>query len=525
MSASDEPAYEEEEYDIEEGENDEEFVDAVDSAPVAPAPASNSGGGLFPGAPNPFANWLGAIAGGGSSAPADTTATVTKEEEDLPTPPAPSALPMPKAVDSPGATTTPNNNRPKSKSPRRNRGNKSPRKSRSPKRSQSNKKGGDDKNTNEGKVQILKRDDANVAPPLPADPSILSDPALMAAAGIPIPPNNLSSQPSQQQTSSPAFDPSVLDEQIQKAMEAAMTSIVVPAVEKSVQESFSTTLARPLQKSMNSLSKKGVSVNSDDLKEALDVETPLKEVFASSLKNVIVPSLASITNQIMQQVQVSMPKPPPPNEDSKVLVALVQQQLKAMNTTMDTLTAEVQQLRKTVADQAVAAAAAAAQQNGNGNPAQNHGGAKQGQPEDIRTYIDRFLSMEKYEEAFTKAVAAPTPQLTVYCCARSNLQKVLSGNTPKLSQPILICLMQQLSAALAGTQSPQEMQLEVAWLQELTLVMNPMDPSIAQHVPKVLQQLVANVNARLAAEGIGPFRRPLQMLLNSLMGMQLQLGK
>ena len=66
---------------------------------------------------------------------------------------------------------------------------------------------------------------------------------------------------------------------------------------------------------------------------------------------------------------------------------------------------------------------------------------------------------------------------------------------------------------------------KIAWLQEITLTMNPTDPSIVQHVPKVLRQLVSNVNQRLTMEGHGgQFRRLLQMLLNSLMGMQLQLG-
>ena len=194
---------------------------------------------------------------------------------------------------------------------------------------------------------------------------------------------------------------------------------------------------------------------------------------------------------------------------------------------MDALSSEVQGLRKNVSEQAAAAAAQAAQQTrgsasaAGGSPAQktNNDGNNDLQ---IRNMIDVLLSKGKFEEAFTKAVATTTPQMTVYCCARSDLRKVLTDGV--LSQPILICLMQQLSAALAKSQSPQELQIELAWLQEITLTINPNDPAIVQHVPKVLRQLVSNVNARLMLEGNGHFRRPLQMLLNSLMGMQLQLG-
>jgi len=394
---------------------------------------------------------------------------------------------------------------------------KSPRRSRSPKQG---KKGTNNKNNSksnktpfpDGNVTILKRASAT-PPPLPADPSVLSDPALLAAAGIPVP----SPAPAVAQT----IDPVVLEEQVQKAVEAAMSDLVVPAVRKSVQESFAI-LARPLHKSMDALNKNGVSVDSDDLKEALDVETPLKAAFADSLKNVLVPSLQSITGQVLQQVQASMPKPQPPKDDSKLLAALFQQ-LQAMTSKMDELSAEVQGLRKTVSEQAAAVAAAAQQKASatGGNPAQNSSSDANNELQ-IRNLIDVLLSKEKYEEAFTKAVATTTPQMAVYCCARSDLRKVLTDGV--LSQPILICLMQHLSAALASSQSPRELQIELAWLQEITLTLNPTDPSIVQHVPKVLRQLVSNVNARLQLEGSGQFRRPLQMLLNSLMGMQLQLG-
>jgi hypothetical protein len=576
-----EPVYEEDEYDV----DDDEVADGVASAAAAPSvpsasatPTTGGMGGLFPGAANPFANWLGAIAG--NNAVDDANDDTDDDDDDLPTPPAPSDLPMPPGITkttspppgimapppgivppTPTTNATANNNNEEEaflnplellarsmsgKNPAasavdttKDKNNNNSRKknnnrSRSPKQPQSNAKKGSKSNNPfpDGKVTILKR-----APtpslPLPSDPSVLSDPALLAAAGIPIPPT---APIVTQQPVAPFIDPSVLEEQIQKAVEAAMSNLVVPAVHKSIQESFAT-LARPLYKSMDALGKKGVSVDSEDLKEALDLETPLKAAFADSMRNVVVPSLQSITGQVLQQVHRSMPDPPPPpKDDSKLLAALVQQ-LQAMTSKMDVLSAEVQGLRKTVSEQAAAAAAqaqaaatAAAQQrrsaaaSAGNNPAQNNNNNNNSVNTElqIRNQIDVLLSKGKYEEAFTKAVATTTPQMAVYCCARSDLRKVLSDGV--LSQPILICLMQQLSAALANTQTAQELQIELAWLQEITLTLNPIDPSIVEHVPKVLRQLVANVNGRLALEGTGPFRRPLQMLLNSLMGMQLQLG-
>lgn len=612
---SNEPvAYDEEEYDVDDEDDDGDEAAAAASAPasseVAAPPAAPAAGGLFPGAPNPFANWLGAIAGSANGAP-DGGSSESNVADALPTPPAPSDLPMPPGI-TPSTTpplpgilapppgmvvpptpvsTTPatgaettvtedflnplellaksmgntnltdgsspsnkekNNNvrKNKNKSPKRII-NKSPRRSQSPKPPP--KKGNSKGNSNtknkspfpDGKVTILKRASDTIAtPPLLANPSVLSDSVLLGAAGIPVPPPVVSDPAilaALQQPATPVFDPAMLKEQVRKAVEEAVSATVVPAVKKSIKDSF-VTLARPLQNSMNELGKKGVSVDPDDLRKALDVDTPLNAAFATNIKNVLVPSLQSITGQILQQVEASMPKPPPspPKDESKQLLGLLVQQFQAMATKMDALSAEVQGLRKQVSEQtaaqlqAVAAAAAAAQQrkasSEGGSPEQvnnNSNTTTENNEIQIRHQIDALLSKGKYEEAFTKAIATTTPQTAVYCCARSDVRVVLSDHSkpPVLSSPILICLMQQLSAALAGTQSAQEMQIELGWLQEIALTMNPTDPSIVQHVPKVLKQLVANVNSRLLLEGNGHFRRPLQMLLQSLMGMQLAVGK
>jgi len=271
---------------------------------------------------------------------------------------------------------------------------------------------------------------------------------------------------------------------------------------------------------MDNLSKKGVTVNGKDLKNAIDVEAPLKAALADNMRNVLVPALESISGQLVQQIGL----PPPTSPDQFKLFQAISQQLANMTAKVDSLTNEVQALRTIVSDQAAAAACTTTGNNSQENinskalAQQTVGGLDQ-----IRNDIDMLISKGKYEEAFTKAVATTTPMMAVYCCSRSDLGKVLQGaSTALLSQPILICLMQQLSAALVGTQSAKEFQIELAWLQEIALTMNPQDASIQQHVPKVLKQLVANVNARLVAEGdSGQFRRPLQMLLQILRGMEM----
>mmetsp|Transcript_3623 Transcript_3623/g.8030 ORF Transcript_3623/g.8030 Transcript_3623/m.8030 type:complete len:359 (-) Transcript_3623:645-1721(-) len=340
------------------------------------------------------------------------------------------------------------------------------------------------------------------------------------------------------------IDPEVLRQHVHEAVEQAVSDLVVPTVRTVVRDAVSVA-AQPLHDSMESLAGRGVSVDRTALAEVLDVEAPLRAAFAEGLKTVLVPALQSITGRVLQQVRDSAPKPPkpipppPPAPDHSEALAKLARQLVVVTSNTEALATEVRALRKTVAEQAAAAraqhAAASrgagpgrsnhhhhhnANNNANAN-ANHHANAQADGLAQIRNEVDQLLAKELFEQAFTKAVATTTPQVAVYCCARSDIERVVSGPSLALSQPILICLMQQLSAAMAGAQTAQELGIELKWLQEIALTMNPRDPSIAPHVSKVVGQLVATVKTRMElTENAGPFRRPLQMLLQSLRGMQ-----
>lgn len=88
---------------------------------------------------------------------------------------------------------------------------------------------------------------------------------------------------------------------------------------------------------------------------------------------------------------------------------------------------------------------------------------------------------------------------------------------------ILLCLMQQLGTLIGVSSQSKNMQLELEWLQEIALSLNPNDPTIAKHVPNVLQQLVANINGRMG-QNDPALRRPLQRLLKVIRGMQMSSG-
>jgi enhancer of mRNA-decapping protein 4 len=298
----------------------------------------------------------------------------------------------------------------------------------------------------------------------------------------------------------------VLASQIQKAVAKEMDKMVL-AVTRAVQENLASSL-RPIQNSIEELTKKGVQVNKDDFADAVEksVEEPLRATMADSMRNVFIPAFESVTSQVVAQISEHIPQPPP-QDDSK-LDALTAQ-MTAMSATMERMASEIDRLHSVPPP------------GGGGGPMSQGGGAKSPPPqmEMIRNEIDALVQQQQYESAFTKALSASTADMAVYCCRKASIGDVLGGSSPGLSQPILLCLMQQLGAVLVTAQN-EPLEVTLTWLQEIALTLNTTDASIQRHVSAVLQQLVASINQKMN-QGDPQLRRPLHMLLQVIRGMQL----
>ncbi|KAL3933208.1 MAG: hypothetical protein SGBAC_010494, partial [Bacillariaceae sp.] len=399
--------------------------------------------------------------------------------------------------------------------------------SKSPKGKNNNKK--KDASPSDGKISILKRDvsppaaAAAVLPPAmlpPTDPAIISiDPAIIGIAPIP---TSADLEQSMAAPAAPAATSSASLEDITKAVEEVLATQLEPTVQKVVYESMAS-FGRPLQASMDSLGKKGVSVNKKDLEAALNVEAPLKSAMAGTIRSVFIPAVESITLQVVEQVIKSVtppPSPPPPPDHSKVMEMMIRQ-LAAMNDKMDDMAQELAALKT--------AAAASARNGGPASPPMPQPPMPpipQVNPTEMaRNEILMLLRQREYEAAFTKALSTKTPEMAVFCCNRADMGIVMAGSPPVLSQTVMLILMQNLGAALnlpnnSNDNNEMDVQTELNWLQECALTLNPSDVSIQRHAPGVLQQLVASINQR-TARGEPHLRRPLQMLLQVIRGMQM----
>jgi enhancer of mRNA-decapping protein 4 len=216
----------------------------------------------------------------------------------------------------------------------------------------------------------------------------------------------------------------------------------------------------------------------------------------------MIPAFEAATREMFSQVATSLEASAAPAPSSDALNAKID----ALTTMVQALTAEVTHLRKAVGS---------SQQAPPPGPAQQQ---QTDQMERMRSEIVAMIQLRNYEAAFTKALSATTAEMAGFACKSANLGDVLGGTKPALSQPIILCLMQQLGTGLVSATNA-ELQVTLAWLQEIALTLDPTDESIQRHIPSVLQQLVASINAKMQ-QGDPNLRRPLQMLLQVIRGTQ-----
>jgi len=289
------------------------------------------------------------------------------------------------------------------------------------------------------------------------------------------------------------------------------------------------------------------SVNTDKLAKLLSksLDSTVVKTFEDTFKSVVVPAYESGTREMFSQVSNAIERR-----------ALLQTQSDAESKhrrEMDELLERTEALSKTVhvlieavgklstnqlnninnhPQSSTSSSSADAQSNPRGEPTTGPGSSLQ----DIRASIDHavlvrekikaHIEAENYENAFTQALSASDSSVAVFACRHSNTETVFWGATPLLSQPILLCLMQQLGAQLTiskddndddQTEDGDDTMLVMAWLQNIAVTLDVNDDSISRHVGSVCVQLTDNINAKMANADLS-LKRPLQMLLQVIRG-------
>lgn len=309
--------------------------------------------------------------------------------------------------------------------------------------------------------------------------------------------------------------------EIQRVIQSELKSILLPMIDKKVRDCVSESM-RPVMASIDCLGKDGVKVDDDRLVNTISskVEAPLRAVFAENMKNVMIPAFEAVSRQMFSQVSSSLEKGMAQKSgtvgdaDPKQLEA-ISNQLTTMTSLVQQLTSEVESLRQQVSEQGGRPRA--------GSMPSSVGGGSVDHQQMLEQEVLALLGSKQYEAAFTKALSASTVEMALFVCRHADLSDVLGGNSPALSQPILLCLMHQLgTSVVTASDTNTNLQTELTWLQEISLSINPADESMRRHLPNVLQQLVTGINNKLARSDTLATRRPLQRLLQVLRGMQIQ---
>lgn len=99
------------------------------------------------------------------------------------------------------------------------------------------------------------------------------------------------------------------------------------------------------------------------------------------------------------------------------------------------------------------------------------------QPLEMRDEIKSLCKANRYEEAFTKAVSVSDGEIVLFACKAADSAAVFNGEVA-LSQPILLCLLQQLGAVLVVATETDDIKTILNWLQEIAVTIDPTNVNI-----------------------------------------------
>lgn len=132
---------------------------------------------------------------------------------------------------------------------------------------------------------------------------------------------------------------------------------------------------------------------------------------------------------------------------------------------------------------------------------------------DIKLLLDKLINQAKYEEAFTKALSSGHLKLVIHLCSKIDPKDVLSSNgtteSPPLSQPVILSLIQQLSHDMSDNTD-----LKFQWIQESLLALDNRNPVIADHLLQVLHQVIQTLET--LTHTASPALTPSQIRQNKL---------
>ena len=309
-----------------------------------------------------------------------------------------------------------------------------------------------------------------------------------------------------------SIDSASIEESINRLISSyskKQSQMIESVIKDEIQTKVISVVESMTEKHSDALSKEVASVVSKNVKE------PATKAFHQVMREVMIPAYEATTQKMFEQIAVTVEsslsqKELRENEMMKQINVMSKTMSKMMQA-IEALSMEVTQLQVQIAESNTA--------HLDGHSAAVPRSVIEPFAE-LKQEILRLIPDEKYEAAFTKALSANNAELVQFCCRNADLSSLCARDTPVLSQPILLCVMQQLGSLLLSPHTSSDLLTELSWLQDIAVTLNPSHPSIQGHVPQVIRQVMGHIHTKLA-EGDPTLRRPLQTLLQVLRGMSM----
>ena len=297
--------------------------------------------------------------------------------------------------------------------------------------------------------------------------------------------------------------------EVQNVIRKEMQTILTQTVTKNISQSVENTLTKTIQPSITKSIKENLKMQAIKIADTVaeSVKDPVTDTFYKSMTECMIPAFESATQEMFAQVSIAMKSRL--EHEEKRMKELREKEFKSITKQMGEMSRNLELLNENIANL-----------NATQNTETMQPRYEYDEPVDkvqaIKDEIIDHLKNHRYEQGFTSALSASDVDLAVFVCENCDMATVLEGDTPRLSQPILICLMQQLGAELTAFTN-KNLKVELTWLQNIAVTLDPHNESIKDHVLTVCQQLINNISIKM--EGGDPMlRRPLQMLLQVIRG-------
>ncbi|GLD96251.1 hypothetical protein PINS_up004934 [Pythium insidiosum] len=276
-------------------------------------------------------------------------------------------------------------------------------------------------------------------------------------------------------------------QQVQSVLIPAMARIVLHTMENNVlqplQAGFERVITEQLVTGMEDKINTSLSTLPDRMEDGVadivkgvveDVRQPVRESFRECFRDIIIPSFQAATQKMFEQIHDHVLKGSA-IAASSASSAETNRQIQQLVEAVDKLSRKVDQL----------------------NVAPNgHGGAdavpsaEEQQLAEQKTHVLALIAAQEYEEAFQYALGAQDLRLVLLACQSCEPRTVLATRPSRLTQMVILCLVQQL-----GSDVMNDMDIKMRWLSVALIELKPQDSSIQGFVGSVLMELQAQLNA------------------------------